>query len=108
MVARLSSSLSLCAIVAPTRQPLGLRSPASYRVVSSIARRRQFAASAAQRTVSEKTSGGRPKAARPTLQETAYAWLGMVCSAIFFMDLKGKILISRNYRGDVSRAQADK
>ncbi len=32
----------------------------------------------------------------------------MVCSAIFFMDLKGKILISRNYRGDVSRTQADK
>lgn len=32
----------------------------------------------------------------------------MVCSAIFFMDLKGKVLISRNYRGDVSRAQADK
>lgn len=32
----------------------------------------------------------------------------MVCSAVFFMDLKGKILISRNYRGDVSRAQAEK
>ena len=31
-----------------------------------------------------------------------------VLSAVFFMDLKGKILISRNYRGDVSRAQADK
>jgi hypothetical protein len=29
-------------------------------------------------------------------------------SALFFMDLKGKILISRNYRGDVSRTQADK
>lgn len=32
----------------------------------------------------------------------------MVASAIFFMDLKGKILISRNYRGDVSKAQAEK
>jgi AP-1 complex subunit mu len=32
----------------------------------------------------------------------------MVCSAVFFMDLKGKILISRNYRGDVSRVQADR
>jgi hypothetical protein len=32
----------------------------------------------------------------------------MVASAIFFMDLKGKILISRNYRGDVDKKQAEK
>jgi hypothetical protein len=32
----------------------------------------------------------------------------MVASAIYFMDLKGKILISRNYRGDVGRAAAEK
>jgi hypothetical protein len=32
----------------------------------------------------------------------------MVVSAIFLLDSKGKILISRNYRGDVSRANADK
>jgi AP-1 complex subunit mu len=32
----------------------------------------------------------------------------MVASAIFFMDSKGKILISRNYRGDVSKSQAEK
>ncbi|CAK5074295.1 unnamed protein product [Meloidogyne enterolobii] len=25
----------------------------------------------------------------------------MACSAIFFLDMKGKVLISRNYRGDV-------
>lgn len=29
-------------------------------------------------------------------------------SAIYFLDVKGKILISRNYRGDVSRAAAIK
>ena len=29
-------------------------------------------------------------------------------SALFFMDLKGKILISRNYRGDVDKKQAEK
>ena len=29
-------------------------------------------------------------------------------SAIFFLDVKGKILISRNFRGDVSRAAAVK
>ena len=32
----------------------------------------------------------------------------MACSAVFFLDLKGKVLISRNYRGDVSRAQAER
>jgi hypothetical protein len=32
----------------------------------------------------------------------------MVASAIYVMDSKGKILISRNYRGDVTRASADK
>ena len=32
----------------------------------------------------------------------------MVLSALFFIDLKGKVLISRNYRGDVSRAQAER
>lgn len=32
----------------------------------------------------------------------------MVASAVYFLDIKGKILISRNYRGDVSRAAADK
>ena len=25
----------------------------------------------------------------------------MACSALFFLDLKGKVIISRNYRGDV-------
>ena len=32
----------------------------------------------------------------------------MVVSALFVMDSKGKILISRNYRGDVTKANADK
>jgi hypothetical protein len=32
----------------------------------------------------------------------------MVASAIYFMDMKGKILISRNYRGDVTKAAAEK
>jgi len=32
----------------------------------------------------------------------------MVASAIFVLDSKGKILISRNYRGDVSRTNAEK
>jgi hypothetical protein len=32
----------------------------------------------------------------------------MVVSAIYLMDSKGKILISRNYRGDVTRANAEK
>jgi hypothetical protein len=32
----------------------------------------------------------------------------MVCSAIYVLDGKGKILISRNYRGDVTRASAER
>ena len=32
----------------------------------------------------------------------------MVVSAVFFIDLKGKVLISRNYRGDVTRSQAER
>jgi AP-1 complex subunit mu len=30
------------------------------------------------------------------------------CSAIFMLDLKGKILIARNYRGDVPMACAER
>ena len=32
----------------------------------------------------------------------------MVASAVFFLDLKGKILLSRNYRGDVPIEAAEK
>lgn len=32
----------------------------------------------------------------------------MVASSIFVMDLKGKILIFRNYRGDIPTSAADK
>lgn len=32
----------------------------------------------------------------------------MVCSALFIMDLKGKILISRNYRGDIPMSVSEK
>jgi hypothetical protein len=32
----------------------------------------------------------------------------MVASALFIMDLKGKIIISRNYRGDIPMTVADK
>lgn len=32
----------------------------------------------------------------------------MVCSAVFIMDLKGKILISRNYRGDIPMSVSEK
>lgn len=32
----------------------------------------------------------------------------MVCSAVFILDLKGKVLISRNYRGDVSMSCIEK
>lgn len=32
----------------------------------------------------------------------------MVVSAVFIIDLKGKVLISRNYRGDVTRVQAER
>lgn len=32
----------------------------------------------------------------------------MVASAVFFLDLKGKIIIWRNYRGDVPKAAVEK
>jgi AP-1 complex subunit mu len=32
----------------------------------------------------------------------------MVCSAVFILDLKGKTLISRNYRGDVAMSSIEK
>ena len=32
----------------------------------------------------------------------------MVASAVYILDLKGKVLISRNYRGDISAAAVDK
>lgn len=32
----------------------------------------------------------------------------MVASAVFILDLKGKVLISRNYRGDVPMTAVDK
>lgn len=32
----------------------------------------------------------------------------MVCSAVYILDLKGKILISRNYRGDIPKSAADR
>lgn len=32
----------------------------------------------------------------------------MVLSCLFFLDLKGKVLISRDYRGDISASHADK
>ena len=31
----------------------------------------------------------------------------MVLSSLFFLDLKGKILISRDYRGDISASHAE-
>jgi hypothetical protein len=34
--------------------------------------------------------------------------VAMVCSAVFIMDLKGKILISRNYRGDIPMSVSEK
>jgi AP-1 complex subunit mu len=37
-----------------------------------------------------------------------YIKIKMVLSAIFFLDQKGKILISRNYRGDVTRTAAER
>ena len=33
---------------------------------------------------------------------------GMVLSAVFLTDLKGKIIISRNYRGDIPMSAATK
>ena len=32
----------------------------------------------------------------------------MVASAVYILDLKGKVLISRNYRGDISPTAVDK
>ena len=32
----------------------------------------------------------------------------MACSAIYFLDSKGKVLISRNYRGDIDNSVIDK
>ena len=32
----------------------------------------------------------------------------MACSAIYFLDNKGKVLISRNYRGDIETSAIDK
>jgi AP-1 complex subunit mu len=32
----------------------------------------------------------------------------MVASAIFIMDTKGKVIISRNYRGDIPMSVADR
>ena len=32
----------------------------------------------------------------------------MACSAIYFLDNKGKVLISRNYRGDIENSVIDK
>lgn len=32
----------------------------------------------------------------------------MVLSAIYFLDLKGKVLLSRDYRGDIATDAADK
>ena len=32
----------------------------------------------------------------------------MACSAIYFLDMKGKVLISRNYRGDIDNSVIDK
>ena len=32
----------------------------------------------------------------------------MACSAIYFLDNKGKVLISRNYRGDIENTAIDK
>ena len=32
----------------------------------------------------------------------------MACSAIYFLDMKGKVLINRNYRGDIDNTVIDK
>ena len=32
----------------------------------------------------------------------------MACSAIYFLDMKGKVLMSRNYRGDIENTVIDK
>ena len=57
----------------------------------------------------EGRAGGFPHTARSALLGCGTSAAGaMVASAIFILDAKGKILISRNYRGDVSRANAEK
>ena len=32
----------------------------------------------------------------------------MACSAIYFLDMKGKVLMNRNYRGDIENTVIDK
>ena len=32
----------------------------------------------------------------------------MACSAIYFLDMKGKVLVNRNYRGDIENTVIDK
>ena len=32
----------------------------------------------------------------------------MACSAIYFLDMKGKVLLHRNYRGDIENTVIDK
>jgi hypothetical protein len=32
----------------------------------------------------------------------------MACSAIYFLDMKGKVLVGRNYRGDIENTVIDK
>ena len=32
----------------------------------------------------------------------------MACSAIYFLDMKGKVLMYRNYRGDIENTVIDK
>ena len=32
----------------------------------------------------------------------------MACSAIYFLDMKGKVLLHRNYRGDIDGTVIDK
>ena len=34
--------------------------------------------------------------------------LTMACSAIYFLDMKGKVLVNRNYRGDIENNVIDK
>ena len=34
--------------------------------------------------------------------------LTMACSAIYFLDMKGKVLMNRNYRGDIENNVIDK
>ena len=41
---------------------------------------------------------------------TFRAWkrIRMACSAIYFLDMKGKVLLHRNYRGDIENTVIDK